>query len=415
MRQNSLNVLFLALVLVFAMSQWSSIVPTQAQGEIDANECLETFETFAYQVTRNQIERATPPGLFWQMVSSLPSQINLDFPIINQVEIVHQVNDREEIWVMGYSENIPVLAIYGIETQEWEVLPRVVYGTDLFVGELFRSYDGTIWGKNMWDSQQDSLTGEIPVLSKFNATTRRFEVPQGMMQIPIVGEQEYYYGQAISVSPEIIIDEQGAFWIVVNFYGIYHYDPIQQTYLRIVELPEFPVNEAVLSTDGSDIYFSRPTDHVDTTRELFTLSEGMLQKLDIESGEIEIVNVPNQKWPVFSGMLFDSVGRLWLGSIGYLEPNGSWSLLHPDPELFFSHAGEYLWSPPRLMMESSDGRLWFQKNLDTGGENEGTAWYDPATREGCMFTNYPANIVEDANQQLWMVVDGNLYHYSLNS
>jgi hypothetical protein len=53
--------------------------------------------------------------------------------------------------------------------------------------------------------------------------------------------------------------------------------------------------------------------------------------------------------------------------------------------------------------------------LYTDGSGDGTAWYDPQSGEGCLIMNHAANIVEDAQNQLWMVTNGYLYRHSLNS
>ena len=124
--------------------------------------------------------------------------------------------------------------------------------------------------------------------------------------------------------------------------------------------------------------------------------------------------MPDEEWPAFNGLMVDDVGRLRLGSIGYLDTQQNWKLLHPDPEEYFRNRVSYVWAPAALMLESSDGILWFGKYLDTGGQGEGTAWYDPETNEGCLFTNIPATVIEDENRQLWLVADGGLYRYSLN-
>ena len=45
---------------------------------------------------------------------------------------------------------------------------------------------------------------------------------------------------------------------------------------------------------------------------------------------------------------------------------------------------------------------------------EGTAWYDPETGEGCMFTNIHGTIIEDDEQVLWMLLDEKLYKVDIN-
>jgi hypothetical protein len=112
-------------------------------------------------------------------------------------------------------------------------------------------------------------------------------------------------------------------------------------------------------------------------------------------------------------MLVDHKGRLWLGAMGYLDTNGRWRLIHPHPRENFKHLGEAFWTPPTLILESSNGLLWYTDAKDMSGIGDGTAWYDPETRKGCLFTNLGSYMVEDAERQLWMSADGNLYRYPL--
>jgi hypothetical protein len=113
-------------------------------------------------------------------------------------------------------------------------------------------------------------------------------------------------------------------------------------------------------------------------------------------------------------MLVDHRGRLWLGAMGYMETDGSLYLLHPDAPMVWENRSEFLyWSPPTLLLESSNGLLWYSEYHDMSLLGEGTAWYDPETGEGCLFTNVASNVVEDEDKQLWMVADGKLYRYPL--
>jgi hypothetical protein len=185
-----------------------------------------------------------------------------------------------------------------------------------------------------------------------------------------------------------------------------------QTTEQEIDLSGFYVTQAVSSLDGT-IYFEKYTDRIYSTETFFRLVEGMLFQFSPETKEVVPLDIPDEPWPIFSGMLVDRARNLWLGAIGYREPDGTWYLIHPDPEGYFKHAGDAYWAPPRLILQSSDGILWYQKALDSDLRAEGTAWYDPQTGEGCMFTNLAADIIEDSEQQLWLVADGKLYKYIL--
>jgi hypothetical protein len=218
-----------------------------------------------------------------------------------------------------------------------------------------------------------------------------------------------------SEPPHIVLDQQGIFWIFVGFDGIYSYNPATKTTEKWIDLPELDVDYTALSPDGS-IYFAHQSSLGN-----FRLVGDELYQFFPETGKVESVGLPasNEEWPIFAGLLVDHIGRLWLGSTGYRDLGGAWHLMHPYPERYFEIVDtgriSYIWAFPRPILESSDGILWFQKYLDTSGQWEGTAWYDPNLGEGCLITNMPTNIVEDSHQQLWMMVDGILYRYSLNA
>jgi hypothetical protein len=107
-----------------------------------------------------------------------------------------------------------------------------------------------------------------------------------------------------------------------------------------------------------------------------------------------------------------------MGVMGWRTALGKWVKFNP-------YMNEYMlmneiqglsrfYLPPRIVYESSDGRLWFI--LDRTEEwktlRSGIAWYDPNTNEGCWFTTDGFNIVEDDNDQLWILTGKDLYSYS---
>lgn len=98
---------------------------------------------------------------------------------------------------------------------------------------------------------------------------------------------------------------------------------------------------------------------------------------------------------------------------GYLEHQNLWRFIDPKPEFSWEMRGNPSWYPPELVFASSDGRLWYAEWNDMDYLGEGTAWYNPDTGEGELFTNVASFIVEDDDQRLWIVVDGILYAMQL--
>lgn len=376
------------------------------------SQCMQSFVDFAYGGPEYWSQRQTEHALSgWQIESTVPpgpSNVPVDYPAFS-VELSRVFREEQEIWVSGVGQEGAIWLIYKPESQEWEIVPRGIGNTGLYSGDLLLTKDTTVWSRTQWYPQINIETA--PVLSIFNEDTRCFETADVPIEIPVSQEAEYYYGQAVLPWPEIIIDERNIFWILVNFDGIYRYNPVTQAVERVVDLSDTPINEAVLSTDGS-IYFSKPSEIANTTKALVTLTQGMLRHFKPDSGDIETIKTPKEEWPVFSGMLVDHNGWLWLGSIGYRDLNETWHLIHSNTEEFFDNAGDPSWATPMLILESSDGRLWYTRFLDGGGE--GTAWYDPEANDGCLILGHSSIVIEDSKQQLWMVANGKLYRYSLN-
>lgn len=381
---------------------------------MDNLECLETFETFAYgNYSQNPRVIEPSPNSSWHRVASLPPQINQDFPIFNQVSATRVINNQEEVWITG---NGVGFAVYNINRQEWDLIPRTVYSTDYVVSQLFVANNGDIWGQNIpIPQQEDPEYGEIPLLSRFNETANRFEIPVVTVQASVLPQRGYFFPQSTySNIPQVVIDNSGIFWIIVSNDGIYQFDPVTETYEKQASL-DFSVSQATLSADDSLYLWSSSTQipQSATFRERLTLPPNSVWHYSLESRSFTLIDLPDRDWPIFNGMLVNQSGQLWLGAIGFRDLDYTWHLIHPNTDEYLDNAGNYRWGPPRLLTESSDGRLWYVRYTDGGGD--GTAWYDPQTGEGCLIMHHAANIVEDSNQQLWMVANGNLYRYSLNS
>ena len=369
-------------------------------------ECYKSFEEFAY-VLPEELPRERElllPTAPWVVESELPDDFTQNFGI--DVAFSRISNGHPEIWlVRRYAyEDIPGIFIYRPLISDWQFISGVVEDTDIFVSEIYQANDGTIWGKNDWEWRNENpVSGSI--LSKFNEGTKKFEFAQGMLEIPFTDEQRF-------VSHEIVIDRQGALWILVDDDAIYRYDPIDKITIKQIDLSNIDVGRYSFAT-GNGIYF----ENIDFKKlvaddPIFSIYEGRIYQYIPDTRELITVEIPDEPWPI-GGFYLTQTGQMWFGAVGYKDlKSDSWYLLHPDPALYFPHAGDIAWGSPRIVLDSSDGLLWFNKSTDIA-EIDGTAWYDPETGEGCRFTNYPAEIIEDDQQQLWMFVDGKLYRYSL--
>jgi hypothetical protein len=365
--------------------------------------CILPFRWFAYHGPRD----FTPPIDIlplppWQLEAELPSGYHGKSI---QAETTRSGNGYQEIWLIDSFPYDPIVIVYHTELGSWEEISSYVGDTRLFVHELFVTADGSLWGSVMWNSVQNTpVVDSVPVLVRFNDDTRAFELEQNVLEVPISTGQDFRF-------PKTLLDEQDIFWILVDGDGIYSYDPALQRTEKQADFPDnFVVDTAALAPDGT-IYIEHNQGWPD-----LRLTEDAIFQFFPETGELVSLGAPDEKWPVFLGMVVDHEGRLWLGAIGYREPSGDWHLTINNLREYLRHvdSSHYrYWAAPRVMLESSTGVLWYQKYFDTLPSAEGTAWYDPETGRGCMFTNQPAFVIEDAVQRLWLAAGGNLYSYSL--
>lgn len=370
-------------------------------------ECYKSFEEFAYVMPEELPldHKLLLPTAPWVIESELPDDFTRNFGI--DVAFSRVTDGHPEIWLIrSYSyEDIPGIFIYRPSIDDWQFISRMVEDTDIFVSEIYRANDGTIWGKNSWSwewKNENQIKG--PVLSKFNEETQKFEFAEEMLEIPFTDEQRV-------ISREVVMDRQGYLWILVSDDGIYRYDPIDKTTIKQIDLLGINVGNSVIAMDDN-IYF----ENIDfmklaTADPTFSVYEGGIYKYNPIAKELITVEIPDDPWPI-GGFYLTQAGEIWFGAVGYRDlKSDSWNLLHPDPDLYFPHAGDIAWSSPHIVLDSSDGLLWFNKSTDIA-EIDGTAWYDPKTREGCRFTNYSAEIIEDDQKQLWMFANGKLYRYA---
>lgn len=372
--------------------------------------CIKPFHEFAY--LPDETSRPVPeilPAPPWQVEATIPALENTTYNTLDiQIELARTKNGKQEIWLfknpfdsgIGTIKREGSFVIYHPQTQTWEEVSAIIGGTNLVVRDIFVTSDGNVWGQIGTD-QPHSTPTMSPVLARFNESTQRFEAATGGLEITI-----RLNSGLLSHLLEIVLDKQDIFWIFGPNDGIYRYDPQTQTTKRQTDLPNKEIDRlsTALASDGS-IYFQDKS---------ISEAEEFLFQFIPETGEIVTLDVLREPWETSSGMLVDRRGRLWLGAMGYMETDGSWHLLHRDAPNVWENRSEFLyWSPPTLLFESSNGLLWYTEYHDMERLGEGSAWYNPETGQGCLFTNIASYIVEDAENQLWIVADGKLYRYPL--
>lgn len=347
--------------------------------------CLETFENFSRGDVYQNHE-------FWNdnVKPSVPWSVYASSPVTDDstgsIRFIRSHNtktkyDNTEIWIESGSRE--ELQVYSVKLDSWETVSLEVIGTDRIVNDFFLADDGTIWGRTYW-----TIDNKMTLLSRLNEETREFE-----------RVYELHKGRLLE------LDSDGVFWMLVDGDGLYTFDTESDSYSRVIDFPHIFAEEMTI-TDQGDIYFI-VVDKEDPRWDPFypQLYPGSFLRFSKKTGELEEISLPEESWPLREGTLYDTGNQLWLDAVGYFDiETESWHPLYPDLSIYFS--GDIFWGSPSLVLKDSYGIYWFALVFH---RPIGTAWYDPVSGNGCMFTTSLSPIAEDRDHNLWMYLDGDLY------
>lgn len=354
--------------------------------------CLATFETFSRgDIFRDHELRSAniEPSVPWTVQAPVPIPDNsagtVYFIRYSSNEAKY---DNSEIWVSIGQER--ELYVYLLDLDRWETVSQKVVGTDRIVDELFLANDGTVWGGSYW-----TIDDENTLLSRLNEETRRFE--------PV-----YTFDQ----SGLLELGPNGAFWLLTHGDGLYTFDTKSNTFTRVIDSSSGLVRDMVM-TDQGDIYFviddGHLTDQMQYPYPYF--DQGSLMRFSSKTSMFEEVPLPEETWPRRWGTLYVADNQLWIDAVGYFDlERETWHPLYSDLSVYFS--GDMFWGSPRLMLKDSYDIYWFALGSEYAS---GTAWYDPVSGEGCMFTTRFSRMVEDLDRNLWIYSAGNLYVWRRDS
>jgi hypothetical protein len=381
------------------------------QTSVSANDqCIGSFDSFAYTVPDKDSSSSlapTPPLEPWQIEAILPEEFtSVSHPFSSfSLEATRSTKDHTEIWVKNSyyvsDEKFYQYLVYDTFTKEWKVIPAALGNSGLFAQELYVTNDGTVWAQNFFDGNHP-ITNVPSVLSKYSEEAGRFELEPAIQGIPAAridsGNLPHW--------SKVLLDSDEVFWILVDGDGIYSYQPSSQEIKRHTALPDSEIREVAIAPSGGIYFDIYPKDWTSVN-----IQNDELFQFATTTGEIMAIRSPSGFWPRYGRMLVEHNGRLWLDTVGWREANGAWHRIYANPLLYFWNMkwkADYRWHTPSIILESSDGRLWFRKRL-TETKPWGMAWYDPQTGEGCWFTTEDANIVEDNQHTLRMIAGGKIY------
>lgn len=352
--------------------------------------CIPPLITFAFPINQSPHTPLPDQNIMplspWQMISELPAQENGSGRITNRIMLTHSVNGIPEIWVIrdldkGQGDLRSSLLIYNTSTKQWHELSGVFDNISSAVNNIYEK-QGTLWVVSRWADR---------VFGVFDESTQKFERLDIVEPIP---EGYVYFDK-----------RQGEFWIFEKFQAVYSLNPKTSTLVKRLETPnvDFFYNSVALAPDGS-IYILDSLGNDSSSK-----NDLQILKFSPQNNELETIYNPLFDLTPFSSLFMDHSGRLWLDDHAWMNSDGVWYDVVRSPVFITdkSDAGpNYVWDFPKVVFESSDGRLWFRSM-------NGMVSLDPEKGEWCWFTTEQSNIIEDQDGNLWMIVENKLYTLDL--
>jgi hypothetical protein len=408
----------LLLLLMFA---WATSSCTYSQpvitGTPSDNNCISPITSLAYPVDgygKSMQVDETNPLLPWQAEGGVPQPLSLNQLSYNFIEpqFVRTVGGATEIWLIstwsakdedGFKHTV---YFYQTNNKSWHEVPSIIEEVPAEIVHIYLGTDGTVWASASTEIGHAygyyGHSNDTPfVFGVYNEEKGKFELLDFPQQVPL-GPVDF---------------DNDKFWIFEKDGSIYDLNPrsLQITkYIdpRISELSKsmnLPQNfvsadDALAFMEDGSFYF------LDDTPKYHTPQDITLFHFIPEKNTLEAVPSINrlEGGPPYSNLFVDRSENLWVSDFGWMDKAGDWYQLIRSP-VFIStkvEATPILWEHPQIVLESSNGLLWFQST-------NGMISLDPQKGEWCWFTTYQSNIVEDSNHNLWMIADNKLYKLAL--
>ena len=389
---------FLFLVVLITLSactvssEQAIQLPENGLSNAPNNGCIAPIATFSYPANQRQtaiVSNPVFPSIPWEVETPLPNPPS-GSQTFDWISVVRSKEEYDEVWIKrtvdsatAGSSKIPTVQFlsYRTDTKKWKIWPDTSPEGSMRSGDLFLAGNGTLWAelsfsKNGYFAVYDEKTGQ------FKNIASNENIPTGVR----------------------LLDDTGIFWIVSTNRGIYRFDAVHQEIKESISIPDLVLpsslysKNSALASDGS-IYFLNLTG--DSTTQLMRFIPS--------TGQIEHIPYLDFLGDAAFNLFIDHSNRVWLGDLGWMTPDRIWYKLVRSP-LFITDKAEsalqYTWTRPSLILESSDGLLWFQS------EN-GLTSLDLQNKKWCWFTTEQSNIVEDQQHNLWLIADSKLYRLRL--
>jgi hypothetical protein len=406
MRKHIRHMLILVSLMALASCQNIVALNNQQRGTTYSDICIPPAESFVYSVSPDYSKWPGDEGMLvppnWQIETDIAGDFNLLLFRLN--------HNSEELWFSQYINNeydpstpwaryTRFFHVYDVGTRKMKTISAEVKGSGIFAQYLFVGPDGSIWAQNDIEIINTIPNGSnYSIVSRFDELSNEFEFVDEVQPILFLNKKDK---GNVEKSVSTVIDKTGVLWFIVPEDAIYSYDPIRKETKKWAEIPELDTYSPIASFDGSVYFLSNtlPENGVPTTSDI------RIFRFTPKTGQVELVFMRLDPWPLFASLLVDSQGRLWAGGLAYRDLNGGVYQLERSP-IFLTNAMEtgfdYRWGTPDILMESSDGRLWFRSR-------NGLAWLNLDEQKWCWLSTSLSRVVEDNHHNLWMTAYGKLY------
>ncbi len=340
------------------------------------------------------------PKAPWRFVSDIPEESE-GLEVIDKDHKIFVPEEEEDLWVISrlFAKDLPKawleLWVYSPSEDSWQNKPLAMdsfTASGLYYLNLVQSKDGEIYA--------------------FQTDTPYYFDPNHIAVYDKEAEvfQEIMFDESLP-DGEIIYDlDQNLFWSISRDGEIYRIDPDKKTvqeYFRSENAP--PLSFINKKVERGSIY-ATITQEGSVFKNLYYRT--LIYKFDISERKEEIIYNPIKDDDYFNSIFFDRAGNLWLDDHSMMTAGGEWYQITRSPIFITDRIKEmndqYIWLNPEIVLESSNGYLWFRST-------NGISWFDPSGGKWCWVTNeYALNPVEGNHKDVWMGIQGKLYLYPID-
>lgn len=395
--------ILLSTVLILAAYILSKSVIKESLFQSPASETLQKCipPEFDSNYSRDAEIRITPSPdstiipVGWEIISTIPESMQ---GIYATIELVRPQSEYDEIWFFVYADNDihadvkdyrPInYLIYRTDTKQWRQAPPPPSDWKLVLDP-----NNNVWSPSVYESG--------PQLYRLDEFANSF--------VPIVDKNNELAKWGIKNSVKVA--PNGLFWIVLqgpNWENnlLMSFDPV--TLETTLHLEGMDIYDVTIDKAGN-IYLLHTNDEPFVSMEY--ISPYTLTKYDPVTGRTDSVEIPltEDEYGGYTNLYVDRENRLWVSDIAWIDITGSEigeRHFIPRSPIFVHYVNyltQYVWSRPRINLESIDGRLWYEFE-------QGAVWYKPDKKEWCWFARgLTSGPIEDSEHNLWMMVDSTLY------